>query len=35
MPDKDMVVVIASRFMPKPKDRIALIKEYILPAIMG
>ena len=33
VPDKDLVVAIASEFMINPKDRGALIKEYILPAI--
>lgn len=34
MPDKDIVVAIASKFMPNPKDRMVLIKEHILPAII-
>ncbi|MEN8904522.1 MAG: serine hydrolase [Clostridiales bacterium] len=30
IPDKSMVIAIASKFMPKPKDRMILIKEHIL-----
>lgn len=30
-PKKEMVVTIASRFMPRAKDRIELIKKYIMP----
>ena len=31
-PDQDMVVAIASRFQPRVKDRIQLIREYVEPA---
>ena len=34
IPEKDLVVAIASAFMPQPRDRWTLIKEYILPAIL-
>ncbi|MDR0269724.1 serine hydrolase [Paenibacillus sp.] len=34
IPEKDLVVVIASEFIPNPRDRWTLIKEYILPALM-
>lgn len=31
--DKKIVIVIASQFMPRAKDRITLIREYILPLL--
>ena len=34
IPDKDLVVSIASEFMMNPRDRWTLIKEYIIPAII-
>jgi hypothetical protein len=30
LPERNMAVAIASKFMMKPKDRIKLIKDYIL-----
>ncbi|WP_346889124.1 hypothetical protein [Clostridium sp. UBA1056] len=33
VPDKNLVVAIASKFMPRAKDRIELIKKYILPQL--
>ncbi|MFB6468217.1 hypothetical protein ACE38V_15660 [Cytobacillus sp. Hz8] len=30
---KDMVVTITSKFMMNPKNRLTLIKEYIIPAV--
>lgn len=34
IPNKDLVIAIASEFIMNPKDRWTLIKEYIFPAIM-
>ncbi|WP_068619782.1 serine hydrolase domain-containing protein [Paenibacillus tuaregi] len=34
IPEKDMVVAIASAFMPNARDRWTLIKEHILPAVL-
>lgn len=34
LPDKDLVVAIASEFMMNPRDRWDMIKEYILPAVI-
>lgn len=35
IPEKDLVVAIASEFMMNPRDRWALIKKYIIPAVIG
>ncbi|WP_159885902.1 serine hydrolase domain-containing protein [Paenibacillus puerhi] len=34
MPDKDLVIAIASEFVMKPRDRWILIKDHIVPAIV-
>lgn len=34
IPEKDLVVAIASEFIPNARDRQALVREYILPAII-
>ena len=34
IPEKDIVIAIASVFVPHPKDRLTLIQEHILPAII-
>ena len=33
IPQKDLVVAVASHFIPNPKDRWLLVKDHILPAI--
>jgi hypothetical protein len=33
VPDKNLVVAIASKFIPRAKDRIESIKKYILPQL--
>ncbi len=35
IPEKSLVVAIASEFISNPRDRVTLIKEHILPAITG
>ena len=35
IPEKDMVIAIASKFMMNPHNRLTLIKEHIIPAIIG
>ncbi|MCZ8519708.1 MULTISPECIES: serine hydrolase domain-containing protein [Paenibacillus] len=35
IPDKDLVVAIASEFIPNPRDRWTLIKEHVVPAVSG
>jgi len=35
IPEKDLVVAIASEFMMNPRDRWTLIKESVIPSIMG
>jgi CubicO group peptidase (beta-lactamase class C family) len=34
IPEKDLVIAIASAFIPQPRDRWGLIKEHILPAVL-
>ncbi|MBP2002310.1 CubicO group peptidase (beta-lactamase class C family) [Paenibacillus shirakamiensis] len=34
IPELDVVVAIASEFIPSPRDRWILIKDYIIPAIV-
>jgi CubicO group peptidase (beta-lactamase class C family) len=34
IPDKDLVIAIASKIIPKPKDRWPLVEDYIIPSIM-